>query len=147
MSTVSATEMQARAPATNPVAIIQAEASEVKAATDAESMVFGPRRFSVKKRSMCLALVVLFMVLFVVIVMAITQLMETNDSKESEQDSAFFTLQEMMENGIDADDHTAFYIAFDTFDTNNDGALDEAEFSSFFEREMLRFNFVCTRVL
>ena len=131
--------MQAAGLTTNPTAIAQVDGT--KATAEKESMIFGEYGLRAK-RTIQLGLLALFVVLCIVVAIVIAQITATNGTEESAQDSAFFTLQEMMEDGVDTDDHAAFDAAFDTFDTNHDGVLDEVEFSGFFEREMLCWVFL-----
>jgi len=114
-----------------------AQAGSSATAADKESMVFSEsglrRRRAIRVGKVCLCL--LLCTALIVAIWALATMSAAEDV-ESAQDTAFSTLQEMMHNGANDDDVDAFDSAFDTFDVDNDGALDEAEFASFFKREL-----------
>jgi len=121
-------------------AVMQPAEVEAKTATDAESLVESestPKTVGkIWTRNKKVLVMAFFFVVLCAVVLVAYELWAQADAQESPQDTAFLTLQQLMEDGYDDDDRAAFDTAFDTFDANNDDVLNEAEFSEFFTREM-----------
>eukprot|EP01083_Nonionella_stella_P236666 830979_1 len=87
-----------------------------------------------KKRIYCIIFTVIVVICMVI---AITLIWPKNNTKQTEnQEESFYTLQHLMEdesfdnNNDDGDNYKYFDAAFKIFDVNNDGYLNETEFSN-----------------
>jgi len=110
---------------------------EAKVTPGVESLVEAAPASASKMRTKGALALVFVSALLCAVIMAAFALWPQPNAQENPEDTAFFTLQQLTQDGDNGDaNRESFNTAFNTFDTNNDDVLNETEFFAFFVREL-----------